>query len=114
MREIKRLFILGAVVAMTTACSTGFYSSMGSAYDDLYATHDRVAIAERQKAEAEARKAEAEARQAEYAAQLAELQTLVARAEQQASTRTDSDGIIIVDDGASYTNSYVADDYESA
>ena len=114
MREIKRLFILGAVVAMSTACSTGFYSSMGTAYDDLYATHDRVAIAERQKAEAEARKAEAEARQAEYEAQRAELQTMIARAEQQSSTRTDSDGIIIVDEGASYTNSYVADDYESA
>lgn len=113
MRLFKRLFILSLVAWVATACSTGFYSSSGNGYDDLYATHDRVAIANRQKAEAEARKAEAEARQAEYAAQLAELQAMVAEAEMKSSTRTDKDGVIIVDEGASY-NRYIADDYESA
>jgi hypothetical protein len=89
---------------------------MGNGYDDLYAMHDRTAIAARQKAEAEARKAEAEARKAEYEAQLAQLQAMVAEAEQKAATRTDSDGVIIVDEGTSYNsyNNYIADDYESA
>ena len=116
MRLFERLFLLGVVAWAATSCSTGFYSSSGNGFDDLYATHDRVAIANRQKAEAEARKAEAEARQAEYAAQLAELQAMVAEAEQKAATRTDSDGVIIVDEGTSYNsyNNYIADDYESA
>lgn len=113
MRLLKRLFILSVMAIVAVSCSTGYYSSMGTPYDDLYATHDRVAIATRQKAEAEARKAEAEARKAEYEAQLAQLQAMVTEAEQKASTRTDSDGVIIVDEGASY-NSYIADDYESA
>lgn len=114
MKLLKRLFILSVVATVAASCSTGFYSSTGNGYDDLYASHDRVAIANRQKAEAEARKAEAEARKAEYEAQLAQLQAMVAQAEQQASTRTDSDGVIIVDEGASYSGGYVADDYESA
>lgn len=116
MRLFERLFLLSVVAWAATSCSTGFYSSSGNGFDDLYATHDRVAIANRQKAEAEARKAEAEARQAEYAAQLAELQAMVAEAEQKAATRIDSDGVIIVDEGTSYNsyNNYIADDYESA
>ena len=113
MRLFKRLFILSIVAAVAASCSTGYYSTTGTAYDDLYATHDRTAIANRQKAEAEARKAEAEARQAEAEARMAELRAMVAQAEQQASTRTDKDGVIIVDEGASF-NSYIADDYESA
>ena len=113
MRLLKRLFILSVMAIVAVSCSTGYYSSMGTPYDDLYATHDRVAIATRQKAEAEARKAEAEARKAEYEAQLAQLQAMVTEAEQKASTRTEADGVIIVDEGASY-NSYIADDYESA
>ena len=116
MKLLKRLFLLSVVASVAASCSTGFYSSTGNGYDDLYAMHDRTAIAARQKAEAEARKAEAEARKAEYEAQLAQLQAMVAEAEQKASTRTDSDGVIIVDEGASYNsyNNYVADDYESA
>lgn len=116
MKLLKRLFLLGVVATVATSCSTGFYSSMGNGYDDLYAMHDRTAIAARQKAEAEARKAEAEARKAEYEAQLAQLQAMVAEAEQKAATRTDSDGVIIVDEGTSYNsyNNYIADDYESA
>ena len=114
MRLFKRLFILSIVAWAAASCSTGYYSSTGNGYDDLYATHDRVAIANRQKAEAEARKAEAEARKAEYEAQLAQLQAMVTEAEQKASTRTDADGVIIVDDGVSYSNNYIADDYESA
>lgn len=116
MKLLKRLFLLSVVATVATSCSTGFYSSMGNGYDDLYAMHDRTAIAARQKAEAEARKAEAEARKAEYEAQLAQLQAMVAEAEQKAATRTDSDGVIIVDEGTSYNsyNNYIADDYESA
>ena len=116
MKLLKRLFLLSVVAMVAASCSTGFYSSMGNGYDDLYAMHDRTAIAARQKAEAEARKAEAEARKAEYEAQLAQLQAMVAEAEQKAATRTDSDGVIIVDEGTSYNsyNNYIADDYESA
>ena len=116
MKLLKRLFLLSVVTTVAASCSTGFYSSMGNGYDDLYAMHDRTAIAARQKAEAEARKAEAEARKAEYEAQLAQLQAMVAEAEQKAATRTDSDGVIIVDEGTSYNsyNNYIADDYESA
>ena len=116
MKLLKRLFLLSVVATVAASCSTGFYSSMGNGYDDLYAMHDRTAIAARQKAEAEARKAEAEARKAEYEAQLAQLQAMVAEAEQKAATRTDSDGVIIVDEGTSYNsyNNYIADDYESA
>ena len=94
MKLLKRLFLLSVVATVAASCSTGFYSSMGNGYDDLYAMHDRTAIAARQKAEAEARKAEAEARKAEYEAQLAQLQAMVAEAEQKAATRTDSDGVI--------------------
>ena len=116
MKLLKRLFLLSVVATVAASCSTGFYSSRGNGYDDLYAMHDRTAIAARQKAEAEARKAEAEARKAEYEAQLAQLQAMVAEAEQKAATRTDSDGVIIVDEGTSYNsyNNYIADDYESA
>ncbi|MDO5488213.1 MAG: hypothetical protein Q4F42_07015, partial [Rikenellaceae bacterium] len=66
------------------------------------------------RAEAEARRAEAEAQQAEWRAQLAELGVELA----QNNTRTDSDGVIIVD-GDSYSSgnvydSFLADSYESA
>ena len=60
MKLLKRLFLLSVVATVAASCSTGFYSSMGNGYDDLYAMHDRTAIAARQKAEAEARKAERE------------------------------------------------------
>lgn len=59
-------------------CTTAYYGSAGSGFDDLYATHDRVAIANQQKAEAEARQAEAEARKAEWEAMLAEAEAKAA------------------------------------
>lgn len=115
-----------AMVALLSLSATGcatMLSSTGSAYDDLYATHDRVAIANRQKAEAEARRAEAEARraeaeaqQAEWRAQLAELGVELAAAEA-SNVRTDSDGVIVVDGDYSSPNvyeSFLADSYESA
>ena len=120
MRTLHRLLFVAAAAIVATSCSSTLYTS-SSAYDDLYATHDRVAIANRQKAEAEARRAEAEARQAEAAARQAELEAQLAElglAQAQAGTRTDSDGVIIVDDNAARStnvyDSYLADDYESA
>ena len=132
---MRKLFIFLVMAVATTllgGCSAAFYSQAG-AYDDLYATHDTKAIAARQKAEADARKAEAEARRAEAAAQQAqweaEIARMVAEAEarqaqeaqqSEGSYRTDSDGIIIVDDASAYANrggtynDYVAYDYESA
>lgn len=50
----------------------------GYANDDLYALHDKTAIARKQQAAAEARKAEAEARRAEWEAKIAEAQALAA------------------------------------
>lgn len=120
MRTLHRLLFVAAAAIVATSCSSTLYTS-SSAYDDLYATHDRVAIANRQKAEADARRAEAEARQAEAAARQAELEAQLAElglAQAQAGTRTDSDGVIIVDDNAARStniyDSYLADDYESA
>ena len=70
----KRGYIFGAVaLAMTSAgCSSSYFASAGYGNDDLYAVHDKAAIARRQQAQAEARKAEAEARKAEWETRLAE------------------------------------------
>ena len=122
MKTIKRILLAGLVAIVATSCTSAFYTSSGSAYDDLYAVHDRTAIANRHKAEAEARRAEAEARQAEAEARQAELEAKLAELglmQAESGTRTDSDGVIIVDDNATTrsTNvydSYLADDYESA
>ncbi|MBR5334058.1 MAG: hypothetical protein IKV33_04910, partial [Alistipes sp.] len=81
MKKLKFLLVVSLVGLMSAGCTSAYFSSaLGSAYDDLYVSHNRTAIAERQKAEAEARRAEAEARraeaealQAEYEAQLAQL-----------------------------------------
>ncbi|MFQ7502780.1 MAG: hypothetical protein ACLRMJ_05955 [Alistipes finegoldii] len=59
-------------------CSSSYYASSGYANDDLYALHDKTAIARKQQAAAEARKAEAEARRAEWEAKIAEAQALAA------------------------------------
>ena len=121
MKTIKRILLAGLVAIVATSCTSAFYTSSGSAYDDLYAVHDRTAIANRQKAEAEARRAEAEARQAEAQARQAELEAQLAElglVQAQSGTRTDSDGVIIVDDNATRStnvyDSYLANDYESA
>ena len=121
MKTIKRILLAGLVAVVATSCTSAFYTSSGSAYDDLYAVHDRTAIANRQKAEADARRAEAEARQAEAQARQAELEAQLAELglkQAQSGTRTDSDGVIIVDDNATRStnvyDSYLANDYESA
>ena len=122
MKTIKRILLAGLVAVVATSCTSALYTSSGSAYDDLYAVHDRTAIANRQKAEAEARRAEAEARQAEAMARQAELEAKLAELgvmQAESGTRTDSDGVIIVDDNTTTrsTNiydSYLASDYESA
>ena len=56
MKTIKRILLAGLVAIVATSCTSAFYTSSGSAYDDLYAVHDRTAIANRQKAEADARR----------------------------------------------------------
>ena len=128
MKTIKRILLAGLAGILATSCTSAYYSSSGSAYDDLYAVHDRTDIANRQKAEAEARqaeaearRAEAEARQAEWEAQLAQLGVMqTSGTTYTPTTRTDSDGVIIVDEGSANNvkvnvyDSFVADNYESA
>lgn len=93
-------FIIGITIVLGSAgCSSAFYRADSGTNDDLYAVHDRAAIARKQAAAAEARKAAAEARQAEWEAKLAE--ALAAAAED------------AYYDGLSYEG-VVADDYESA
>ena len=131
MKTIKQIMLAGLVAILTTSCTSAYFSSSGSAYDDLYAVHDRTAIANRQKAEAEARQAEADARRAEAEARQAELEAQLVQlgvmqtantssTSSTPTTRTDSDGVIIVDEGAASNakvnvyDSFVADNYESA
>ena len=125
-----RILMVGLLAAMmAVGCTSAYFSAAsGSAYDDLYVSHDRTVIAERQRAEAEARKAEAEARraealalQAEYEAQLAQLNVQSAKSGNNQVIMTKSqaagDGIIIIDDDQPVVNGYqsfVADSYESA
>ena len=69
----KHGYMIGAMALalMAAGCSSTYFASAGYG-DDLYAVHDKAAIARRQQAEAEAKKAEAEARKAEWEARLAE------------------------------------------
>ena len=53
MKNLKALLALILAAAAATGCTTAYYGSKGSGFDDLYATHDRVAIANKQKAEAD-------------------------------------------------------------
>lgn len=71
MKNLKSILAATLTALATSACTSAYYGSTGD-YDDLYATHDRTAIADRQRAEAEARRAEAEARKAEAEARQAE------------------------------------------
>lgn len=78
---MKKLnILLGALIlsAGLAGCSSSHYASAGYANDDLYALHDKTAIARKQQAAAEARRAEAEARRAEWEAKIAEAQALAA------------------------------------
>lgn len=133
-----RILMVVLLAAVASGCTSAYFSAAsGSAYDDLYTSHDRTAIAERQRAEAEARRAEAEARraealalQAEYEAQLAQLNVTNAKSGNTTMMRsgqtvvakqqvTDNGLIIINDDDYDYQEanpyqSFVADSYESA
>ncbi len=117
MKNLKSILAATLTALAASACTSAYYGSTGD-YDDLYATHDRTAIADRQRAEAEARrveaearKAEAEARQAEWNARTAEI--LAAAGEAEGVKVVDSgDGIIIIEDDS--PQSFVADSYESA
>ena len=124
MKKLKFLLVVSLVGLMSAGCTSAYFSaSSGSAYDDLYVSHNRTAIAERQKAEAEARRAEAEARraeaealQAEYEAQLAQLNVKAVKSGVAPQQET-SDGLIIITDNNTSNNGYqgfVANSYESA
>ena len=124
MKNLSKLMVMSLVASLAMGCTSAFYSAAsGSAYDDLYVSHDRTAIAQRQQAEADARRAEAEARraeaealQAQYEAEIARLTAASANTKSQAQY-VDADGLVIVDDNNISANSYqsfVADSYESA
>ena len=124
MKKMSKLMVMSLVALFAMSCTSAFYSAAsGSAYDDLYVSHDRTAIAQRQQAEAEARRAEAEARRAEAEALQAQYEAEIARLTSASSNvrpqtqSVDADGLVIVDDNRASVNSYrsfVADDYESA
>ena len=98
-------YVLSTLLLAATAagCSSAYYSSAGYAADDLYAIHDKTAIAQRKQAEAEAAKAEAEARRAQWEARLAEAEASAAERQYYAAGETSE----------SY-GSVLADTYESA
>lgn len=98
MKNLKTYIGTILLLAGTVSCSSAYYQSNGNkVYDDLYGTHNQVAIAKKQQAQAELQRAAAEARKAEWEAQLAEAQ---ARASEDAYY--------------DQTGGLVADDYESA
>lgn len=121
MKNIKRILFAAIVAIVATGCTSAFYTAGSSAYDDLYATHNRTEIANRQKAEAEARMAEAEARKAEAEALQAEYEAKIAaynakaaaEGKQTIQTSTSTDGVIVLEESNSAQN-FVADSYESA
>ena len=122
MKKLRRILLATLVAIVAASCSSAYYTAGGSAYDDLYATHNRTEIANRQKAEAEARRAEAEARKAEAEALQAEYEAKIAAFNAQAAaegkqtikTQTAStlDEVIVLEDNSA--QNFVADSYESA
>ncbi len=106
MRNIFTIAIVLAAATMFGGCTSALYSGYNN--DDLYATHDREAIA---KAEADARTARYEAMQAEAEARRAEYEALVAAAE--AAKAEQKYNEITNPNDLDYT-SVVADTYESA
>ena len=80
MKELRFFFAIALLSIGSAGCSTSFLAAdSGSFSDDLYATHDRAAIARQQQAEAEAARAQAEARKAEWEARLAEAEAQAAQ-----------------------------------
>ena len=104
MKQIKVLIGILLLAAGATGCSSLYQASAGYASDDLYAVHDRAAIARRQQAEAEAQRAAAEARKAEWEARIAEAEAAAAENRYYEYTSPD----------ANPYESILADDYESA
>ncbi len=102
MRKFFASIAVVAQVALLSGCAAAW---QGVTYaDDLYAIHNKKAIAERQKAEAELAKAQYEAQQAQYEATLAQIK---AEAAKQGFTVTE-DAVINGYDAV------LADSYESA
>lgn len=122
MKKLRRILFAALVAMVATGCSSAYYTAGGSAYDDLYASHNRTEIANRQKAEAEARRAEAEARKAEAEALQAEYEAKIAAFNAQAASEgkqtiktqvaSSVDDLIIIEDNSA--QNFVADSYESA
>ena len=102
MRRYMATIAVLAQAMIMTSCASAWQSTAYS--DDLYAVHNKIAIAERQKAEAELAKAQYEAQQAQYEATLAKIKAEAAKK-----------GITVSDDSAfNGYNAVLADSYESA
>ena len=102
MRVVLANIVILAQTLVMTSCAAAWQSSVYT--DDLYAVHDKIAIAERQKAEAELAKAQYEAQQAQYEATLAKIKAEAAK-----------QGVTVNDESS--FNGYdavLADSYESA
>ena len=104
MKKFKVFIGMVFLSAFALGCSSTYHASAGYAYDDLYAVHDRTAIARKQQAEAEAQRAEAEARKAQWEARIAEAEAAAAENRYYEYKSPDTNPY----------QSILADDYESA
>lgn len=107
MKKWGYIIAAAALAASLTGCSAAYFATAGYGSDDLYAVHDKAAIARRKQAEAEAEKAEAEARKAEWEARIAQAEADAAQQRYYASNSS----------SGSSSNRYediVADTYQSA
>jgi len=102
MKKMIKQMMIALLALPVVGCSASFLAASNGAANDLYGSHNRTQIAQRQQAEAEARKAEAEAQRAQWEARLAEAQ---ANQAQQNYYNASS--------GENF-QSVLADDYESA
>lgn len=107
MRTIQ-LWGLSAIAMLLTSCSAAFQSA--AIGDDIYNTHSRTAIAQKQQRAAEVAAAEAESRRAQWEARLAEARAAAAEQEYYENTIANATEQY---QSAKITN-IVADDYESA
>lgn len=102
---MRRFLLIAAVLAqasLMSGCAAAWQSVNYS--DDLYAIHNKIAIANRQKAEAELAKAQYEAQQAEYEAALAKIKAEAAKK-----------GITVTEESSfNPYDAVLADSYESA
>lgn len=105
MRKKILFSVLLAQAFLMSGCAAAWQSAQYS--DDLYAVHNKIAIANRQKAEAELAKAQYEAQQAQYEATLAKI-----KAEAAKNNITVTEGSL--SSGVNGYNAVLADTYESA